>query len=281
MKNIKTSAADMAGDLRVSVDSIRKKWPDLGPAGVTFDRHAVLNGSTWPPFLEHFRDSPRATEYTRTRAAEILAGYFPDGSRGPESQETPEIKPAPPEIQGNKDRTGPKKSPSQARKTGREPGWKRYSRTGSSVAPKAGKAEQVTGKKDFGAFVLSNPNVRFGFVASMIGAQAYLFALLEQKVMAGVGLPIPFLAAFAVGVLFEAVGFMIARSAPAPDKYASWYESQRLLWLLFFLVIQCLTNICLLEPFIVSGWQMIGRVIVSISVPAGLLAYSTLYLKSE
>ncbi len=71
---LKTSASDLAQDLRVSVDSIRKKWPDLGPDGVGFDRNQVHNGMTWPPFLKHFRDSSRASEYTRTRASELLAG---------------------------------------------------------------------------------------------------------------------------------------------------------------------------------------------------------------
>jgi hypothetical protein len=141
-------------------------------------------------------------------------------------------------------------------------------KTPATVAPKW--------SADIGNVILSNPNVRFTFVAILVAAQAYMFAMLESKVLAGLEINIAFWAAFTVGVLFEASGFMIARSFPG-SRYGE--VSVRTAWLVFFLIIQCITNACLIEPFAVQGWNMIGRIIVAIAIPSGLLAYSFLYFK--
>lgn len=119
MKN-KYSASALAENLQVSVDSIRKKWPALGPAGVAFDRHEIHNGTTWPPFLEHFRDSARATEFTRSRAAELLGDQAPGPIPVPEKPETRKPAPVAPEVRekpvgGGESGTG-----------ARLPSWKKY-----------------------------------------------------------------------------------------------------------------------------------------------------------
>lgn len=134
--------------------------------------------------------------------------------------------------------------------------------------------------KDIGEFVLSSPNVKFVSMVIILFAQAFLFASLEEKVLDGMGMHIPFVAAFIVGVLFEACGFMIARHFPPRNKFQDLAPRDG--WLFLFLFIQLVTNSCLVEFWTAETWAiLIGRILVASVPPIGLMAYSYLYLRSN
>lgn len=132
--------------------------------------------------------------------------------------------------------------------------------------------------RDVGRYVLSSPNVKFFFVITLVCSQAFLFAMLEEKALAGINIKIEFLAAFFVGILFEASGFMIARQFPS----GKWDGiSTRDWWLIVFFVFQLITNNCLFEPWNAGSiTEAIAREIVSLAAPIGLLAYSFLYFQN-
>lgn len=133
---------------------------------------------------------------------------------------------------------------------------------------------------DLGRAILGSPLIRFLFVCAMIAGQSYMFAMLEQKVMEGTGFDIAIGYAVAVGALFEAVGFMIALSID-PKRMLGEYPVRNLMLSGFF-IFQCITNLCLIEPFSVPGLALpAGRFIIAIALPGGIAAYSFLYFKEQ
>lgn len=132
--------------------------------------------------------------------------------------------------------------------------------------------------RDIGDYILSAPNAKFLFVLILVSAQACLFAMLEDKVLTDLGIGIPFWSAFVVGILFEASGFMIARQFPPAEKWQGM--STRDWWLVIFFGFQCVTNLCLFVPLSAESVPLIaGRIMISLAVPIGLLAYSFLYFQ--
>lgn len=130
---------------------------------------------------------------------------------------------------------------------------------------------------DLGRAILGSPLIRFAFVCTMVFAQAFMFASLEQKVMKGMNLNLPFVAAFMVGVIFEFAGFMIASTFKA-SKGLNW--GKREWWLFFITLFQFGTNYFLLEPHTGGSWMIgLGRGMICLAPPAGLMAYSVLYFK--
>lgn len=130
--------ATLAPALHVSVDAFRKAWPEFYP-DESFDRNRILNGTT-AKWVNRFKDSPRATDQTRTAAAAILSRIDP----APVPETRPENKPTPTPVPG--DETSPVPSPvtpvpdRPSQNAGKPARRKRYQKT--EVAPEAGKPER-------------------------------------------------------------------------------------------------------------------------------------------
>ena len=145
--------------------------------------------------------------------------------------------------------------------------------------PIADEAEVVVGAVDFGRKSLTNPNVRFATAIVPIAAQAAIYTALSARVYdiqnnymtAGV---------FVVGLLFEAVGLMLAMSLPKSQQVSivGEYYSARSLWLVTFFLMQIVIDFAFIG--LLGGWSDdIGRVVIGVSVPVTILAYNNLYLK--
>lgn len=146
------------------------------------------------------------------------------------------------------------------------------------VADEAEVVEPVT-VTDFGRKSLTNPNVRFATAIVPIAAQAAIYTALSARVYdiqndymtAGV---------FVVGLLFEAVGLMLAMSLPKSQQVsvAGEYYSARSLWLVTFFMMQIIIDFAFIG--LLGSWSdAIGRVVIGVSVPVTILAYNNLYLK--
>lgn len=147
-----------------------------------------------------------------------------------------------------------------------------------SVADEAEVVEPVT-VTDFGRKSLTNPNVRFATAIVPIAAQAAIYTALSARVYdieneymtAGV---------FLVGLLFEAVGLMLAMSLPKSQQVTIGgdYYSARSLWLVTFFIMQIVIDFAFIG--LLGSWSdAIGRVVIGVSVPVTILAYNNLYLK--
>ena len=146
------------------------------------------------------------------------------------------------------------------------------------VADEAEVVEPVT-VTDFGRKSLTNPNVRFATAIVPIAAQAAIYTALSARVYdiqndymtAGV---------FVVGLLFEAVGLMLAMSLPKSQQVTIGgdYYSARSLWLVTFFLMQIIIDFAFIG--LLGSWSdAIGRVVIGVSVPVTILAYNNLYLK--
>lgn len=132
---------------------------------------------------------------------------------------------------------------------------------------------------DFGRKSLTNPNVRFATAIVPIAAQAAIYAALavrvynmdSQAMTAGV---------FVVGLLFEAVGLMIAMSLAAGNQVTilGIDYSSRSVWLTIFFAMQIVIDFSYIG-LLGSYSDLIGRVVIGVSVPVTILAYNNLYLK--
>lgn len=140
-------------------------------------------------------------------------------------------------------------------------------------------AEAVTEVTDFGRKSLTNPNVRFATAIVPIAAQAAIYSALSARVYA---IESDYMTAgiFIVGLLFEAVGLMLAMSLPKSQQVAigGEYYSARSLWLVTFFLMQIIIDFSFIG--LLGSWSDgVGRVVIGVSVPVTILAYNNLYLK--
>lgn len=132
---------------------------------------------------------------------------------------------------------------------------------------------------DFGRKSLTNPNVRFATAIVPIAAQAAIYAALAGRVY-GISSEAMTAGVFVVGLLFEAVGLMIAMSLPAGKQVAilGIDYSSRSVWLTIFFAMQIIIDFSFIG--LLGGYSdLIGRVVIGVSVPVTILAYNNLYLK--
>jgi len=132
---------------------------------------------------------------------------------------------------------------------------------------------------DFGRKSLTNPNVRFATAIVPIAAQAAIYAALAGRVYS-IGSEAMTAGIFVVGLLFEAVGLMIAMSLPAGKQVAilGIDYSSRSVWLTIFFAMQIIIDFSYIG-LLGSYSDLIGRVVIGVSVPVTILAYNNLYLK--
>lgn len=132
---------------------------------------------------------------------------------------------------------------------------------------------------DFGRKSLTNPNVRFATAIVPIAAQAAIYAALTGRVY-GISSEAMTAGVFVVGLLFEAVGLMIAMSLPAGKQVAilGIDYSSRSVWLTIFFAMQIIIDFSYIG-LLGSYSDLIGRVVIGVSVPVTILAYNNLYLK--
>lgn len=147
-----------------------------------------------------------------------------------------------------------------------------------SVADEAEVVEPVT-VTDFGRKSLTNPNVRFATAIVPIAAQAAIYTALSARVY-GIQNNYTTAGVFVVGLLFEAVGLMLAMSLPKSQQVTIGgdYYSARSLWLVTFFLMQIIIDFAFIG--LLGSWSdAIGRVVIGLSVPVTILAYNNLYLK--
>jgi hypothetical protein len=132
---------------------------------------------------------------------------------------------------------------------------------------------------DFGRKSLTNPNVRFATAIVPIAAQAAIYAALAGRVYS-IGSEAMTAGVFVVGLLFEAVGLMIAMSLPAGKQVVilGIDYSSRSVWLTIFFAMQIIIDFSYIG-LLGSYSDLIGRVVIGVSVPVTILAYNNLYLK--
>ena len=142
------------------------------------------------------------------------------------------------------------------------------SRPGKNVS-QANPGEAISGNKVF----------KFISAVVFIGAQGWIFADLASRVIPQIG-NVPMIAEFIVGFLFEATAIVIALNLPA-DKMIFDDLPVRNLWMGIFFPVQILTVFCWAQIFGPEMSDGIGKVVVALSVPIGILAYSNLYFKDK
>ena len=143
------------------------------------------------------------------------------------------------------------------------------------------KAENARRQADIGKMILSSPNVRFAAAMVPIIGQAIIFALLFCKVYNIEVSALHVTPIVIVGVLFEAVGLMIALSTDNKKGFTMGgdFVSYRGLWLTAFFVLQILIDFAYVGMFSASATEWIGKILIGVSFPLAVLAYNNLYLK--
>ena len=136
-----------------------------------------------------------------------------------------------------------------------------------------------TKRKNPGEAISGNKIFKFISAVVFIGAQGWIFADLASRVLPQIQ-GVPMAAEFVVGFLFEATAIMIALNLPA-DKMIFGDLPIRNLWLGIFFPVQILTVFCWAQIFGPELSDGIGKVVVALSVPIGILAYSNLYFKDK
>lgn len=136
---------------------------------------------------------------------------------------------------------------------------------------------------DLGKVLIDNPSVIFLFAMTMLAIQAWIFASLQSKVYAQITLEhsIPFPAVFVAGMLFESSALLIA--ARTGKEATVWIGSDKVsvrsLWIFSFAFIQVITDLSFFGLF-GNLSDLIGQIIIALSIPFGIAAYSTLYFKN-
>lgn len=263
------TVSTFADELGVSWNSVYKAGKEYFP-DKQWGKNVVLNGTT-ETLLNHYTNSSKST--TANKAKKLLSIVSDStGIKEPESMKSTV------EIKADSKRIQPKVK-SEIKKESIIEAPKESIVEVSETAIKKSWIQSVF-EFDLGRAILGSPLIRFLFVCAMIAGQSYMFAMLEQKVMEGTGFDIAIGYAVAVGALFEAVGFMIALSID-PKKMLGKYPVRNLMLSGFF-IFQCITNLCLIEPFSVPGLALpAGRFIIAIALPGGIAAYSFLYFKEQ
>lgn len=260
------TVSTFADELGVSWNSVYKAGKEYFP-DKQWGKNVVLNGTT-ETLLNHYTNSSKST--TANKAKKLLSMV----SDSTEIKEPDSMK-STVEIKAESKRIQPKVK-SEIKKESIVEAPKESIVEVNETAIKKSWIQKVL-EFDLGRAILSSPFIRFVFVTAMVFAQAFMFASLEQKVLNGMNLYAPFKAAFAVGVIFEFAGFMIASTFKG-SKGLGW--GKREWWLFFITCFQFGTNYFLLEPHAAESIMIgFGRGMICLSVPAGLMAYSFLYFK--
>lgn len=130
---------------------------------------------------------------------------------------------------------------------------------------------------DLGNWLFFHPTAQFSYVLALILVQAWIFASLSSRVFSLQDNHLPVGAMLMVGVLVESSGVMISK-AFKPSRFGD--NSPLNLWLFIFLAWQILVDLSYFR-LLGSGSDIIGQYVVSMSVPIGILAYSSLYFKKK
>jgi len=133
---------------------------------------------------------------------------------------------------------------------------------------------------------------RFLFVAGLIALQAWMYTGLAMEVINHEEHSLPIAALFLGGVLIEAAGIMIAADmklgAPV-QKYRNGRKvmitpgkAMRSAWLWIFFFFQVGVDAAYVNVFeYASGVELLGKALIVISIPGGILAYSHIYLNQK
>ena len=236
----------LSEELDINYSTLKKQADRLNDRGEMLNRYGKSD-EVQPDDLEML-----ILSYAdRIERAAVLAhkiGINPEPS--PAQQPKPESRPAPP----------PPKITTQQPKP--------ESRPGKNVS-QANPGEAISGNKVF----------KFISAVVFIGAQGWIFADLASRVIPQIG-NVPMIAEFIVGFLFEATAIVIALNLPA-DKMIFDDLPVRNLWMGIFFPVQILTVFCWAQIFGPEMSDGIGKVVVALSVPIGILAYSNLYFKDK
>jgi len=236
----------LSEELDINYSTLKKQADRLNDRGEMLNRYGKSD-EVQPDDLEML-----ILSYAdRIERAAVLAhkiGINPEPS--PAQQPKPESRPAPP----------PPKITAQQPKP--------ESRPGKNVS-QANPGEAISGNKVF----------KFISAVVFIGAQGWIFADLASRVIPQIG-NVPMIAEFIVGFLFEATAIVIALNLPA-DKMIFDDLPVRNLWMGIFFPVQILTVFCWAQIFGPEMSDGIGKVVVALSVPIGILAYSNLYFKDK
>ena len=236
----------LSEELDINYSTLKKQADRLNDRGEMLNRYGKSD-EVQPDDLEML-----ILSYAdRIERAAVLAhkiGINPEPS--PAQQPKPESRPAPP----------PPKITTQQLKP--------ESRPGKNVS-QANPGEAISGNKVF----------KFISAVVFIGAQGWIFADLASRVIPQIG-NVPMIAEFIVGFLFEATAIVIALNLPA-DKMIFDDLPVRNLWMGIFFPVQILTVFCWAQIFGPEMSDGIGKVVVALSVPIGILAYSNLYFKDK
>lgn len=235
----------LSEELEINYSTLKKQADRLNDRGEMLNRYGKSD-EVQPDDLEML-----ILSYAdRIEQAAVLAhkiGINPEPS--PAQQPKPESRLAPPPP-----------------KTTQQP--KPESRLGKNIS-QANPGEAISGNKVF----------KFISAVVFIGAQGWIFADLASRVIPQIG-NVPMIAEFIVGFLFEATAIIIALNLPA-DKMIFDDLPVRNLWMGIFFPVQILTVFCWAQIFGPEMSDGIGKVVVALSVPIGILAYSNLYFKDK
>jgi hypothetical protein len=135
-------------------------------------------------------------------------------------------------------------------------------------------------KADTGRALLEAPNVRFLTALVPIIAQAVMYALLACKVFSIQAEWYYIAPLVVIGVLFEASGLMLSMSVPSTSTITIGGDKvkTRGLWLATFFLVQVLIDFA--YAGMLGSWSdVIGKTLISFSIPLTILAYNNLYLK--
>ena len=254
----------LSEELDINYSTLKKQADRLNDRGEMLNRYGKSD-EVQPDDLEML-----ILSYAdRIERAAVLAhkiGINPEPS--PAQQPKPESRPAPPppKITTQQPKPESRPAPPPPKITTQQP--KPESRPGKNVS-QANPGEAISGNKVF----------KFISAVVFIGAQGWIFADLASRVIPQIG-NVPMIAEFIVGFLFEATAIVIALNLPA-DKMIFDDLPVRNLWMGIFFPVQILTVFCWAQIFGPEMSDGIGKVVVALSVPIGILAYSNLYFKDK